>query len=229
VSRSPLLEKLRHACRLATGPDLPAAIPAFPEYDDKVDKFRAELERVSGVFYDGRPTDGLRQALQLVLQNSGASEIYWESEDVLLKHAIPYELRHPEAFAAGHVVFSSHHRREVRFPLMLDFKSYSRESVATVPLSVSSAARGIAETGTIVHQVDLGTGRMLSVLPPAHLVLLSESNLLSNVAEACEDQALGENGSLVTFATGPSRTADIEKTLVLGVHGPHRWYVVLTD
>jgi hypothetical protein len=229
VSRSQLLEKLRYACRLATGPDLPPAAPAFPEYEDKVDKFRTELERVSGVFFDGRSPEKLGHSMERVLNDCGASEIYWESEDVLTRHHLQYDLKHPEAFATGHVVFSSHPRRVVAFPLWLDFKQYGREVLASVPLSVSSALKGIAETGTIVHQVDLGTGRMLSVLPPAHLVLLSESDLLSNVAEACEQLSLGENGSLTTFATGPSRTADIEKTLVLGVHGPHRWYVILTQ
>jgi hypothetical protein len=229
MSRSHLLDKMRQACRLATGPDLPAAIPDFPKYENKVEKFRAELERVSGVFYDGRSPERLRETLELVLEDCGASEVYWESEEVLTRHRIPFELKHPEAFAAGHLVFSPHPRRKVRFPLALDFKPYGRDTLATVPLSASSAVAGIAETGTIVHQVDLGTGRMLSVLPPAHLVFLSEQNLLSNVAEAFEKFALGESGSLVTFATGPSRTADIEKTLVLGVHGPHRWYVVLTS
>jgi L-lactate dehydrogenase complex protein LldG len=95
-------------------------------------------------------------------------------------------------------------------------------------LSAGHAYRGIAETGTVVQRTVPGTGRLLAVLPPAHVVFLSERDLLMNHADFFREVRPGEEGSYLVLVTGPSRTADIEKTLVLGVHGPQRHYVVLT-
>ena len=73
-----------------------------------------------------------------------------------------------------------------------------------------------------------GVGRLLSVLPASHLVLLSERDILMNGKELFDRLRLGEEGSALTLVTGPSRTADIEKTLVVGVHGPKKLFVMLT-
>jgi L-lactate dehydrogenase complex protein LldG len=66
------------------------------------------------------------------------------------------------------------------------------------------------------------------VLPPVHVAFLCQADLLMNHAEFFARVKLGEKESYQVLVTGPSRTADIEKTLVLGVHGPRRHYVVLT-
>ena len=164
-----------------------------------------------------------------ILEQTRSTEIYWEREEAFEKYDLPYRLREPEAFSRQDLVFSYHFRGKVEFPLVLNSKPYDRENLGAVPLSVSSARYGIAETGTIVHSVSPGVGRLLSVLPEAHVVLLSEPDLLMNSTELFGSMRLGELGSALTLVTGPSRTADIEKILVRGVHGPRQWYVVLTD
>ena len=229
MSRSTVLEKIRHACAGGSDSELPAELPEFPSYEDAVSKFRVELEAAGGVFFDGRSAEELPRILSNILEKTGTTEIYWEGEDIFQKNAVPYRLRDPEAFSRQNLVFSYHFQDRVEFPLVLNFKPYDRATLGAVPVSVSRAIFGIAETGTIVHSVTPRAGRLLSVLPEAHLVLLSERDLLMNSVEFFARTQLGELGSALTLVTGPSRTADIEKTLVRGVHGPRQWYVALTS
>lgn len=89
----------------------------------------------------------------------------------------------------------------------------------------------IAETGTLMllsgHDTDLTT----SLLPDTHIALLPVSRILRSMEDAW-DLLRRERGALprqVAFVSGPSRTADIEMTLVLGIHGPYRVHVILVD
>jgi L-lactate dehydrogenase complex protein LldG len=81
----------------------------------------------------------------------------------------------------------------------------------------------IAQTGSILLTARSAGGRALSVLPPHHIVIAQESQLLPDLPAAFELLQRTYNGdypSLITFITGPSRTGDIERILVLGAHGP---------
>ena len=81
----------------------------------------------------------------------------------------------------------------------------------------------IARTGSIVVSTVKMSGRQMHVFPPIHIVLAKESQLVSFPGDALEFMMKKFNGNLpssMTIITGPSRTADIEKTLVLGAHGP---------
>jgi hypothetical protein len=193
-----------------------------------VAKFRNEVERVAGVFLDARTEADLEQALNSILATQGPCEIYWESEDVFPKHHIPYRLRNPEAFAQGHLVYSSHPNGTVKLPLLLLSKASSRSDLAAMRVSVSSAECGIAETGTVLEKAGAGRGRAQAVLAPVHVTFVRERDLFMNHADFFSQFQPGMDSSYEVLVTGPSRTADIEKTLVLGVHGPQRWYAVLT-
>ncbi len=228
MSRAVMLEKIRRCCSRARRVRQPLLLPEFPVYEDRVDTFRQELKRVGGDFFEARREDQLEAALSVVLRRAGATAIYWESEEIFQKHGIPYRLRNPEAFAQGDLVHSSHFGGRVKMPIILNAKRYERENLATVTLSASSALCGIAETASVLQPVGIGKGRLFCALPPAHLVFLSEKDLLNNHAECFTSIRLGQKGSALTLVTGPSRTADIEKTLVVGVHGPGHWSVILT-
>jgi len=228
MSRTVLLDKLRRLARPETAPKLPDTIPDFPRYQDPVAQFQCEIERVSGVFVDARSDAGVQTALSSILAALGPCDIYWESEEIFARHGIEYRLRNPEAFALGHLVYSSHPIGTIQFPLPLFSKPSSRAALATIPVSVSSAECAIAETGTVLEKAGQGRGRAQAVLAPVHVTFVRERDLLMNHADFFSQFQPGIDSSYQVLVTGPSRTADIEKTLVLGVHGPQRWYAVLT-
>jgi L-lactate dehydrogenase complex protein LldG len=90
----------------------------------------------------------------------------------------------------------------------------------------------VARTGSVALTAQSGFGRALSVLPPAHLVVARPAQLVAEVRDALQFLERRHGAmwpSMVTFITGPSRTADIEKILVLGAHGPRELYVLLLD
>ena len=90
----------------------------------------------------------------------------------------------------------------------------------------------IAQTGTILLTATSAGGRTLSVLPPHHVVLATRDQLLPDLSSAYEILAQKYGSALpsfVTLITGPSRTGDIERILVLGAHGPKKLTVVLVE
>jgi L-lactate dehydrogenase complex protein LldG len=83
----------------------------------------------------------------------------------------------------------------------------------------------IAQTGSVVLTSRSAGGRALSVLPPHHVVLARRDQLVPDLPAAFEllKMQYGDNyPSMISFITGPSRTGDIERILVLGAHGPKK-------
>ena len=90
----------------------------------------------------------------------------------------------------------------------------------------------VARTGTIVMSAAQQSGRTVSVYAPIHICIAYTNQLVYDVKDALQsikEKYAGNIPSLITFATGPSRTADIEKTLVTGVHGPKEVYCFLIE
>jgi hypothetical protein len=223
-----MLDRIRRACAGNDAGELPPQMPEFPHYSDPVAQFRQEFEAVGGVFWDGRGSGQLAEGLATVVRASDSTEIYWESEDLFHRYDIPFNLIQSGQGSANRLLFSRHLDQRVDFPLQLESRPYGKRELAASALSISSVRCGIAETGTIVHEVAPGTGRLFSLLPPAWLALLSERDLIMNPAELFRDVLAKQRGSVLTLITGPSRTADIEKTLVIGVHGPKKMFIILT-
>ena len=76
------------------------------------------------------------------------------------------------------------------------------------------------------------SGRTVSVYTPVHICIAYVDQLVYDIKDALlliKQKYAGNIPSLITFASGPSRTADIEKTLVVGVHGPKEVYLFLID
>jgi len=90
----------------------------------------------------------------------------------------------------------------------------------------------VARTGSIVLSAAQQSGRTVSVYAPVHICIAYTSQLLYDVKDALlqlKEKYAGNIPSQISFATGPSRTADIEKTLVTGVHGPKEVYCFLVE
>jgi L-lactate dehydrogenase complex protein LldG len=89
-----------------------------------------------------------------------------------------------------------------------------------------------ARTGSIIISSKQLSGRRLSVFPPVHIVVAYSSQLVFDIKDALSGikNKYGENiPSMISAITGPSRSADIEKTLVMGAHGPKEVFVFLID
>jgi L-lactate dehydrogenase complex protein LldG len=90
----------------------------------------------------------------------------------------------------------------------------------------------VARTGSLIITSDTASGRALPVYCPIHICVVYTKQVVFDIADAllAAEQEYGTNlPSMINIATGPSRTADIEKTLVVGVHGPKEVYVMLLD
>jgi hypothetical protein len=97
--------------------------------------------------------------------------------------------------------------------------------VRSCDLAVTACDCLVAQTGSIVVSTRSAGGRALSVLPPVHLVIACRDQVVADLAGAFTllRKRYGQRWpSSLSFITGPSRTADIEKILVLGAHGPKR-------
>jgi L-lactate dehydrogenase complex protein LldG len=91
---------------------------------------------------------------------------------------------------------------------------------------VSRAAYGLADTGSVVLAASPEEPRAASLLPEVHISLLAEDRILPGL-DALFEELGGELPSALAIVTGPSRSADIEQKLAVGVHGPGEVHVVL--
>lgn len=108
---------------------------------------------------------------------------------------------------------------------------FSIEGAAAADLGVTGAVYGLAATGSIVLDSSRAGSRSAGLLPPVHLALLRESAIITDASALFRDLPnrlpAGLPSQLVT-ATGPSRSADIEQIITIGVHGPgHVWLGLL--
>lgn len=115
-----------------------------------------------------------------------------------------------------------------------------RRRLAESGLGITGADYAIAETGSVIVLPRRGLSRLVSVVPPAHLAIVRPSDVLGTLDDLFTLRRLeyhrngagrsgGDMGSYLNFITGPSRTADIEQTIVVGVHGPREVHLLLLD
>ena len=91
---------------------------------------------------------------------------------------------------------------------------------------ISEALYGLAETGSVVLAASPAEPRARSLLPAVHISVLREDRILPGLDELFAAVA-GELPSALAIVTGPSRSADIEQRLAVGVHGPGEVHVAL--
>lgn len=111
------------------------------------------------------------------------------------------------------------------------FTDFSAQNIALCDAAVTGCEMLVARTGSILMST-AQAARTVSVYAPVHICIAYTSQLVYDIKEALQimkEKYAGNLPSLITLATGPSRTADIEKTLVVGVHGPKEVYVFLVE
>lgn len=99
-------------------------------------------------------------------------------------------------------------------------------------VSVTSAPAAVAETGTLVMFSGADHPSTLNFLPETHIVVLPADRVAKSYEDVWDQiRARGKDvpPRTVNFITGPSRSGDIEQTLLLGAHGPRRLHIILVD
>ena len=109
-----------------------------------------------------------------------------------------------------------------------DYRSYTERT----QLGIGLAHAGIAESGAVIIASTPHESRSMSLLVETHIAILDAKNLwkrLHQAAPMIDDLLLNHNISAITIVAGPSKTADIEKVLITGVHGPKRFIVCIMN
>lgn len=105
-----------------------------------------------------------------------------------------------------------------------------RNEIAGIGMGIAYAELGLSETGTVMLWNGGGRGRLVSLLPPVFVVVLSDRTIVPRLTEAAayvHEKVPGGLPACLNFITGPSRTGDIEMDLAFGVHGPGKVHVIL--
>lgn len=106
------------------------------------------------------------------------------------------------------------------------------DDLAACHASITTCECLVARTGSILLSSATESGRTVSVYAPIHICIAYTNHLVYDIKDALQlvkEKYNDKLPSVISLATGPSRTADIEKTLVVGVHGPKEVYVFLVE
>ncbi|ABQ24369.1 LutC/YkgG family protein [Geotalea uraniireducens] len=104
----------------------------------------------------------------------------------------------------------------------------SRQTAADSRIGISEAGWALTDTGSLVADQTAVEQRLAATLPVIHITLIGTDRILPDKT-AVFSRITPETSRYIAFITGPSRTADIERVLTIGVHGPKRLVIVFID
>lgn len=208
-SREAILARVRAALAgtssPAASPPPPGAVPASEPTEQRVARFAEALQRVGGHVHPARDEREAMDRLATIVSELGAGEVAL-SDDALVRRlaeGLPGAVRRFDGWS-------------------------DRERLFACDLGLSAAQAAVAETGTLVLESTAERHRLVSLVPPVHVAVLRAGAIQPDLDAALA--ALAQRATparAVTLVTGPSRTADIELELVVGVHGPRELHVVV--
>lgn len=176
-------------------------------YDDRLALFRQWLEELSAEFFTCDESE-LPGCLKKLRESHGWESAAYHGEG-LAKRAI-------DTLEFGDVLKTD--------------GGYDPEKLEACDVSFTECDALIAQTGSVLLTSRSSGGRAISVLPPHHVILATPDQMVPDLlaAMALVRERYGDDlPSLVTLHTGPSRTGDIERTIVLGAHGPKKLTVIV--
>ena len=121
--------------------------------------------------------------------------------------------------------FAQAHASGLGLPTLVTDAGYDKLELERCDVGISECDALIAQTGTVLVTSWSAGGRALSCLPPHHVVIAQREQLVSDLPAAfalVKQKYRDDYPSMISFITGPSRTGDIERILVLGAHGPKK-------
>lgn len=165
--------------------------------------FAQEFTKIGGKFAYCDNEDDMAEKLKFIIQDSKMDHVFCFEESlkpILDLNQIPFEDH------TGNLLESS--------------------------IGITTCEFLTARTGSVIISSRQLSGRRINVFPEIHVVVASTNQLVNDVKDGLNQlKEIYEKGfpSSITVISGPSRTADIEKTLVLGAHGPKELYVLLVE
>lgn len=207
TSREKVLKKVRNALMSKFEnpyPSLDIESSVFHPLDDSLDiTFAQEFSKVSGKFiYCENEADLKASLISLIAENNWKNVFCFEPEIKTLLE-------------------------DTGIPCFSD-----EDHFHDMDAGVTYCEYLIARLGSIMVSSRQTSGRRLNVFPEAHLVIAKSSQIVPDIKDALKKMQEKYNNnlpSLISVITGPSRTADIEKTLVMGAHGPKQLFLFLLD
>ncbi len=222
-ARDAVLAAVRRATGGAVAPGRPAVEQAFAA---RLAEPRANLIPERG---KGAPAELIARfvaeseaAAATVSRVAGRARIPAAVADYLAAHGLPRRVRAAPAL------------KDVAWPEGIGIAVEYGRADADTPVGLSAAVAGIAETGTLVLPSGPASPTTLNYLPDLHIVVLETALIVGSYEDAWARFRGGAAGPdfmprAVNWITGPSRSADIELILLLGVHGPRRLHILLLD
>ncbi len=186
----------------------------FPEVENKTDffaeddmsleeRFATELTNLGGKFIFCSSKTEMMEQLQTLAHNLNWNQISTKDQAIL-------------------ALFENNNIPLVQYT----------DDLHKMEIGISSCECLIARTGSVLLSSAQEAGRSLPVYAPIRITIAYSKDLVWNISDAfarLKEKYQNNIPSMICLATGPSRTADIEKTLVVGVHGPKEVYVFLID
>jgi L-lactate dehydrogenase complex protein LldG len=208
TAKENILKRVRNALSQPVQLPFPHAEGSNPVFREGAEgpeiKFAEEFSRLQGKFVFCANHDELAENLEALAGSRQWKSLYCR-EPQLLKKLEPYHL---------------------------SFISAVKEGLPDCDAGITGCECLVASTGSVVLSSAQPSGRATGIFPPVHIVVAYINQLVPDIREAVrllKERYSGRWPSMVSFQSGPSRTADIEKTLVVGVHGPGEVYVFLVD
>src|SRR5436853_1298299 len=228
---APMLSRIRAA--LGRGDHEPNPLERLPRtyseasIDDRISLFTAELCKVGG---NVEPLVDRRSATTQIAEMLKARA----ATAVAVSNGVESLLPNAREYFAGQGFQVTPSLNEFQFDSSsgeTPAEAYKR-TLINIDAGVTTADYAIADTGTLVLVSGSEQHRLISLMPPLHICLLKQDSILPNLAELIYRVNDGPYSKtrpplVMTFITGPSRTADIELTLTIGVHGPRELQVFI--
>jgi L-lactate dehydrogenase complex protein LldG len=184
-----------------------------------VELFTHELTALTGKVHGPHtPEQALATVIDLLREAGGNEILAWDDD------ALPVDGFSVAAQNAGFVILDASVSTDANERLE------KHAQLASASVGVTGAIAGLADTGSIVVHSDASRPRLASLLPPIHIALLRVADIYPSLPDFIAARSdLAQLGSNVVVISGPSRTADIELTPVVGVHGPRTVHVILVQ
>ncbi len=209
-AKDDLLRRVRTAMRghrCAERPD--AGVPVHAgaaSTDERIALFRNRLEDLGGTFVAGTSAEAAALSVWKALRDEGVTALLFPGDD-----------RAARALADALVPLG---------PYRIASPDELRQAAPPACAGIQSAEYAIAETGTLVQTSGGGKTLLPGLVTDVHVAVLTPAAFVDRMEECLA--ALASNPPRnISFITGPSRTADIELTLTVGVHGPGKVIAVL--